>query len=122
MKMTNDEIYVTALAVQKAFADSTQQLPVKVNFYLQKNKKALMDLGREIEDSRMETLRKYGTLNEETNQFEFDSSAAQAVMNELNDLLALEQEVKIYTVKIEDFGDNLTLTTEQMEALMFMID
>jgi hypothetical protein len=43
-------------------------------------------------------------------------------VKELNDLLGLEQEVNIYTVSIDSFGDELTLTTGQMEALMFMID
>ncbi len=121
MKMINNEIYSNAIALQKAFAE-TVTLPVKVNFYLQKNKATLSELAREIEESRVGILQKYGTLNDETNQFEFSKEDGQTVIKELNELLDLEQDVKIYTVKIEDFGDNLTLTTEQMEALMFMID
>lgn len=121
-KMTNNEIYGVANAMAKAFDDSTQRLPVKVNFYMQKNKATLVALAQEIEKSRIEILQKHGTLNEETNQFEFKNDDAQNVVNELNELFALEQDVNIYTVDIDSFGDSVTLTTEQMEALMFMID
>lgn len=120
--MTNSEIYNIATILGKAFEDEKQILPVKVNFYMQKNRATLMALAQEIEKARVEILQKHGTLNEETNQFEFTNEVAEIVIKELNDLLGLEQEVNIYTVNIDNFGDELTLTTGQMEALMFMID
>lgn len=120
--MTNSEIYNIATILGKAFEDEKQVLPVKVNFYMQKNRATLMALAQEIEKARVEILQKHGTLNEETNQFEFTNEVAETVIKELNDLLSLEQEVNIYTVNIDNFGDELTLTTGQMEALMFMID
>lgn len=120
--MTNSEIYNIATILGKAFEDEKQVLPVKVNFYMQKNRATLMALAQEIEKARVEILQKHGTLNEETNQFEFTNEVAETVVKELNDLLGLEQEVNIYTVNIDNFGDELTLTTGQMEALMFMID
>lgn len=120
--MTNSEIYNVATILGKAFEDEKQVLPVKVNFYMQKNRATLMALAQEIEKARVEILQKHGTLNEETNQFEFTNEVAETVVKELNDLLGLEQEVNIYTVNIDSFGDELTLTTGQMEALMFMID
>lgn len=120
--MTNSEIYNIASILGKAFEDEKQVLPVKVNFYMQKNRATLVALAQEIEKARVEILQKHGTLNEETNQFEFSNEVAETVVKELNDLLGLEQEVNIYTVTIDSFGDELTLTTGQMEALMFMID
>ena len=120
--MTNSEIYNIATILGKAFEDEKQVLPVKVNFYMQKNKATLVALAQEIEKARVDILQKHGTLNEETNQFEFSSDVTATVIQELNDLFALEQEVNIYTVNIDSFGDELTLTTGQMEALMFMID
>ncbi len=119
--MTNNEIYKLANDLQRAFEDNTQYLPVKVNFYIQKNKATLLALAQDIERSRLEILKNYGTLNEETNNFEFSGENAQKVVADLNDLFALEQDVKIHKVDIDAFGD-LTLTTGQMEALMFMID
>jgi hypothetical protein len=44
MKMTNIEIYTNALGLNKAFSDNTQKLPIKINFYLQKNKATLTAL------------------------------------------------------------------------------
>ena len=120
--MTNSEIYNIATILGKAFEDEKQVLPVKVNFYMQKNRATLTTLAQEVEKARVEILQKHGTLNEETNQFEFSNEVAETVIQELNDLLSLEQEVNIYTVTIDSFGDELTLTTGQMEALMFMID
>lgn len=120
--MTNSEIYSIATILGKAFEDEKQVLPVKVNFYMQKNRSTLTALAQEVEKARVEILQKHGTLNEETNQFEFSSEVAETVIQELNDLLSLEQEVNIYTVSIDSFGDDLSLTTGQMEALMFMID
>ncbi len=120
--MTNSEIYNIATVLGKAFEDEKQVLPVKVNFYMQKNRATLTTLAQEVEKARVEILQKYGTLNEETNQFEFSNEVAETVIKELNDLLSLEQEVNIYTVSIDSFGDDLSLTTGQMEALMFMID
>jgi hypothetical protein len=120
--MTNSEIYNIATILSKAFEDEKQALPVKVNFYMQKNRATLTTLAQEVEKARVEILQKHGTLNEETNQFEFSNEVAETVIQELNDLLSLEQEVNIYTVSIDSFGDDLSLTTGQMEALMFMID
>jgi uncharacterized alkaline shock family protein YloU len=120
--MTNSEIYNIATALGKAFDDEKQTLPVKVNFYMQKNRATLVALAQEVEKARVDILQKYGTLNEDTNQFEFSKEVTETVVKELNDLLGLEQEVNIYTVNIDSFGDELTLTTGQMEALMFMID
>ena len=120
--MTNNEIYKIANTLNQAFTDASQYLPVKVNFYIQKNKSTLLALAQDIERARVNILKNYGTLNEETNQFEFTQDKAQIVMQELNDLFSLEQEVNVYTVNIDSFGDDLSLTTGQMEALMFMID
>lgn len=122
IKMTNNEIYTNAMALVKSFEDASQRLPIKVNFYIQKNKATLVALAQEIEKGRMEILEQYGKYNEETEQFEFESDLAPVLSKELGDLLSLEQEVNIYMVDIDSFGDDLSLTTGQMEALMFMIN
>lgn len=121
MKMTNTEIYTYALALNKAFTDSSQRLPVKVGFYLQKNKNTLTELARGIEESRMEVIRTYGSPTTD-NQYQIDADKIETAQNELNDLLDLEQEVTIYKVNIDAFPDDLVFTAEQMEAMMFMID
>lgn len=42
--MTNSEIYNIATILSKAFEDEKQVLPVKVNFYMQKNRATLVAL------------------------------------------------------------------------------
>lgn len=122
MKLTNNEIYSYAIALNEAFTDTTQRLPMKINFYLQKNKKILMELGQDIEASRAEIIRNYGELTEDGTQYSIPASNIEAAQKELEDLLNLEQEVNIYMIKSDSLPDDISLTTGQMEAIMFMID
>lgn len=122
MKMTNLEIYNNTRALVEAFQDSNQRLPVKINFYLQKNKKTLLDLSQDIEQSRMDIAQNYGVLNEDGTAYSIPEENVTMANNEIQDLFNIEQEVPIYQVSIDSFSDDLTLTTAQMEAMMFMID
>lgn len=122
MLMKNSEIYNYAQALTEAFRDNNQRLPVKINFYLQKNKKTLLGLSQDIEQSRMEIAQNYGILNEEGTAYNIPEENISIVNTEIQDLLNIEQEVPIYQVSIDSFSDDLTLTTAQMEAIMFMID
>lgn len=96
-------------------------LPVKVNFYLQKNMNTVIGLARGIEESRGEILRKYGTPNEDGTSYHFDDDKINIAQNELNDLFDLEQEVKIYMLKL-DWFDDVELSSDQVNAIMFMIE
>lgn len=122
MKLTNSEIYSYAIALNEAFVDNTQRLPMKVNFYLQKNKKTLAELGRDIEESRMDIIRNYGELTEDGTQYAISKENIEPAQKELEDLLNLEQEVNIYMISADSLTDDISLTTGQMEAIMFMID
>ena len=122
MLMKNSEIYNYAQALTEAFRDNNQRLPVKINFYLQKNKKTLLGLSQDIVQSRMEIAQNYGILNEEGTAYNIPEENISIVNTEIQDLLNIEQEVPIYQVSIDSFSDDLTLTTAQMEAIMFMID
>jgi hypothetical protein len=122
MKLTNNEIYNYANNLFAAFNDGEQKLPIKISFYLQKNKNTLLQLAQDIERSRIEIAQSYGELDEETSQYIIPSEKMEEASKELNDLFNLEQDVQIYTINIDSFGDDLTITTAQMEAIMFMID
>lgn len=122
MIMTNFEIYNIAKAMADAFQDGTQYLPVKVNFFIQKNKATLMTLAQDIDNSRIEIVKNYGTMDEESNQFIVPEDKIEAANAELMDLFNIEQEVDIRKVSIDSFPEDINLTTAQMEALMFMID
>ena len=122
MKLTNNEIYTYALALNEAFSDNTQRLPMKINFYLQKNKKTLIGLGQDIEASRLEVIQSYGNITENGTQYLIPKEKLEDVQKELEDLLALEQEVNIYMINADSLTDDISLTTGQMEAIMFMIE
>ena len=121
MKLTNNEIYSYAIALNEAFTDNTQRLPMKVNFYLQKNKKILTELGQDLEESRKDIIKAYGK-TEDSIHYEIPTENVEIAQKELEDLLALEQEVEIYMIKVDNLPDDISLTTAQMEAMLFMID
>ena len=122
MKITNNEIYNLATRLNEVFTDAEQRLPIKLNFFLQKNKKMLVELAQEIEESRMNILRAYGEIDEESGNLHIAEDKIAAANKEIIDLLSIEQEVAIRTVKFEDIPEDISLTTGQMEAIIFMID
>lgn len=122
MKMLNSEIYSHANQLLEAFQDNSQKLPIKINFYLQKNKATLIEMAQEIEKTRMDIAQSYGELNTELNQFIIPPEKMIEASNELNDLFNLEQDVNIYMINIDSLSDDYDMTTAQMEAIMFMIE
>lgn len=122
MKMTNNEIYIRARQLMEAFQDGDQKLPIKVNFYLQKNKNTLIGLAQDIEQARIGIAQSYGVLDESGEQYQIPDDKIAEASKELEDLFALEQDVNIYTIKADSLDDDLTLTMAQMEALMFMVE
>ena len=122
MKFTNQEIYDYAVGLTEAFSDSTQKLPIKINFYLQKNKKTLRELSADIEMAREDIIRTYGVLNEETGFYQIPKENLEQAQKEVSELLALEQEVDICYIDLSVLDDDYMLSTGQMEALMFMIN
>ena len=121
MKLTNQQIFTYANALSQAF-NSEQKLPIKINFYLQKNKNLLMELVQDIEKARLDIAEANGKLDEEKGQYAIDPDKIETVQKELTDLFNLEQEVDIAKIKIDSLSDDLTMTTAQMEAIMFMIE
>lgn len=123
MKLTNNKIYAYANNLLTEFSDSADlKLPVKINFYLQKNIQTLKTLATEIEENRLAIVRSYGELTEDGAAYSIPADKVAEAQKELNDLFNLEQEVQIYTVNIDALNDDMVLTMSQMEALMFMID
>lgn len=124
MLLTNKQIYNYTNILTPIFEELKQaKLPVKVNFYLQKNKNALLNLAQEIEIARIDIMQKKGIISESGTEYVFNNNQdREETIKELNDLFNLEQEVNIYQIALNDFGDNIYLTMEQMEAIMFMIE
>ena len=117
--MTNLEIYNYASALMSSF-NTEMTLPVKVNFYLQKNTNTMIEAGKEIEKARMDIINKYGTPTEDGEGVEIPNEHIEVVNKELEDLFSLEQEIKVNEISLEAFND-VELTTTQVAAIAFMI-
>lgn len=118
----NDEIYQIAVELLNSFSDSDQNtyLPAAVAFSIQKNKATILNLANDIENHRINILTKY-SINIEGDQLQIDPEKVNDANKELKDLLEIEQEIKVYTFKIEEIME-VRFTPAQMNAILFMID
>ena len=118
MKMTNIDIYVAFTKISENFKGD-EVLPVKLNFYLQKNNKVLMEAAKEIEESRIAIGKKYG--EESDGGYVIPDEKIAEANAEYEELMTCEQELNICTISIDKIPDDLELTTAQMDALSYMI-
>ena len=119
--LTNNEIYNYANALAEHFSDNEAKFPIKANFYLQKNQAELMTLAQDIEKQRIDIIQEFGITNKETQKLEIPPEKIVEASEKINDLFSLTQDVKIYKVDLDAFGD-IALTANQMQALLFMIN
>lgn len=119
MILTNQQIYNYASMLSTFNIEG--KLPVRINFFLQKNIQTLAAAGQEIEEARITIAREFGELNEDGTQFIVPPEKISDTQKELNDLFNLEQDLNIHVFKLDDF-DNIELTTQQLSAIMFMIE
>lgn len=87
MVLTNGEILVLATNLVNSFNGFSEALPIKVSFYLVKNKNTLIELAQEIEKVRTNILNEYGTLDQEKNSFIIPTENTEIVNNKLAELL-----------------------------------
>ena len=122
MKLTNQQIYQYAENLLSVFNNSfNTYIPAKANFYIQKNISLLAAAAQEVEKSRLEIAKHYGTLDEANQQYIVPEDKLEDANKELQDLLNIEQDLEIKTFSIEDLG-NTEFTAGQMQAIMFMIE
>ena len=100
---------------------SNIKFPAKSMFYIQKNINYLVVLAREIDNARTEILERYGKLDENGEKYSIDESRFPELQAELTDLFGLEQEVKMYPIKLDWLG-NVELDLDQMKIIELMIE
>ena len=119
--LTHNEIYDITVNLIDKFTDTEDiYLPAMISFSIQKNKQKLLDIANEIEEGRMAILKHYN-VSENNEEIQIDPEKIEQVNSELKDLLSIQQDVKLYTFKIEELGD-VKFTTSQMQSILFMID
>ena len=121
MKLTNNEIYSIANNLLQNMNKLEIYIPAKANFFLQRNMQTITAAAEEIDKSRMEIAKHYGTPDEEGRQYKIDEDKLPEANKELVDLFTIEQELDIKTFKIEDLG-SAEFTPAQMQSIMFMIE
>lgn len=119
MKITNGNILNYLDKLDEAFKEEKRTLPVKVLFYVQKNKKLLISLQDEIMQMRDEIIHAFAEINENGEHF-LPQDKFDIVNSKLEDLAKIEQEIEFSYINLDDVID-LELTPAQIESLMFMI-
>jgi hypothetical protein len=119
--MTNAEIYNYAFGLLNTFNKSEVELPAAVSFSILKNKNTLISLAEDIERYRTEVLNKYKAYFNENNVLTIPAENVNSANEELADLLAISQEVKIYTFSVENL-DGVNISPAQMETILFMFE
>lgn len=123
MRLTNLQIHSIAQNYLSAFEKTDFYLPAKVNFYIQRNMGKIIALAQEIEKARLNIVTHYGKPVEEDNEKLSVAPEDMAILNkELIDLFSIEQDVDIMTFSIENLTNDISLTMEQMNTIMFMIE
>ena len=121
MKLNNNQIYSYATQLNNIFSNCDIKMPVRINFFLQKNIQTIAAAGQEIEQARINIAEQFGILNEEGTSYDIPVENMAAANKELNDLFSLEQDLSIHIFKLDDF-DGIELTYQQLSVIMFMIE
>ena len=124
-QFSNKEILLYAEQLKTIFLDLGQdiELPIKINFFLQKNIKTLMDAAREIEEMRLKIGKKYGTYDATTQSYHIQGNEnLEKAQQEINNLLSIDQILDINLISLQELQDTTHLTIGQMSAMLFMID
>ncbi len=124
-QFSNREILLYAEQLKKIFLDLGQdiELPIKINFFLQKNIKTLIDAAQEIEEMRLKIGKKYGTYDTETQSYHIPNGEnLEKAQQEIINLLSIDQVLDINLISLTELQNTTHLTVGQMNAMLFMID
>lgn len=122
MIISNEKIINFYELLNNSFQDNKKYFPAKILFTIRKNIQTLQQLTDDIYIIRNNIIQHYGFLEDSQNEiYKVPEDVRNIAQKELDDLLEIEQEVNILKLKFKDIED-LEFTSNQMEALMFMID
>lgn len=120
MKFKNQIIYECGQKLA-AFHDCNIIIPVRINFYLQKNIQLIRQAYEEIEYLRLNIGALFGERRKDGSGYDIFPDKIIETQKEISDLFSLEQDLPIHMFKLSDF-DGIELTYQQMSAIMFMIE
>lgn len=119
--LTNQEIYEYALGLKNTFNNTVIELPVLINYSIQKNLHTLIGMAQTVDQLKNNIGEKYGVYDSEVNGFKILPENMAQAKADLEKLMEIEEKVEIRTIKLDDLKD-IKLTNQQMAALLFMIE
>lgn len=121
--MKNSDIYTHYTQLYNNFHECQELLPIKLNFAIQKNLTLMEGSFKALEISKLAIYKKYGTPTDENDGTVFiPKENLEKAQNDMDELMDLDQEIQIRTVHFSDIPDDVKLTSQQMAALIFMIE
>lgn len=120
MKILNNKIFEYSNKLQ-IFKECNIKMPIRINFYLQKNIQLIQEAALEINKARVDIGSQFGEPNNDGSGYIVPSERMAEAAAELNDLLNLEQDINLHIFKLDDF-DGIDLTFQELSAIMFMIE
>lgn len=103
------------------FYNCNIKMPVRINFYLQKNIQLIQQAATEVEQMRLSIGAEFGVPTADGTGYNIPDDKITEVNLELQDLYSLQQDIPIHMFKLSDF-DGIELTYQQMSAIMFMVE
>lgn len=116
---TNNQIYKIATIISENPFKNDTYIPIKFNFYIQRNIEAMLQEYQKIEKHRNDIFKHYGTMTGD--QFTIPQEKIEEVNKELESLGEIKQEVNITMIPLSAI-EELSLTTGELKSIMFMID
>lgn len=120
MTLTNKEI-INIYPILSKLKNGGKSFPVKVAYAIARNLKTLRGIVEDVDPLRLSILEKYGEIQEDNNTYLIPPENKDIVVKELDDLDSVENDIKVYTIKLEQL-DGYDLSVEEMEAIDFMIE
>ncbi len=114
MKLANSTVYNSINSLAKL---SNCDMPIKIAYKIKKNFDVLKKQADFINERRNELINKYGK-NGKIEQT--DTEAVEKFVNDFNELLAIEEDLKVLPVSMASLGD-IMLSVNDLDNLSFML-
>lgn len=119
MKVTNKDLYIYSQNLNSLM----DKVSGKIGYIVSYNLRKIIEELREYEDIRDKTINKFGSVNEETQQFSIKvgSDAYKEYLKEMKPYEDIEHEINFLKINPKDLYDS-NLTGKEMLAISFMIN
>ena len=118
--LTSNELFNIAENIYNNPFRNDTYIPVKYNFYIQKNIEVILKEYDRIQKHRKDIIEHYGESQEDGN-FIIPKDKIADANKELEELSNLEHNIEITMLPINDL-ENLELTTGELKSILFMIE